>query len=65
MNKLLRLARDTRTAGLANDTGGATMVEYVVIVTLIFIVALVAWQNLGKQVNAKTQKAADALQAVQ
>ncbi len=55
MNKLSRLNKDTR---------GATMVEYVVIVTLVFIAALIAWQNLGKAVKDKTQKAADSLNAV-
>ena len=64
MNKLLSLAKKTRASELAKDTRGATMVEYVVIVTLIFIAALLAWQNLGKAVNNKTQKAADALDAV-
>lgn len=56
MSKWMRLARDTR---------GATMVEYVVIVTLVFIVALTAWKNLGKAVEKKTQKAATELDAVQ
>lgn len=64
MNKLFCLAKNARGSELAKDTRGATMVEYVVIVTLIFIAALVAWQNLGKSVSAKTQRAADALDAV-
>ena len=52
MNKWTRLARDTR---------GATMVEYIVIVALIFLVSVVAWGELGKNVNTKVQKARDEL----
>lgn len=46
---------------LARDQRGATMVEYIVIVALILLVALSAWKNLGKNVNAKTEEAAKAL----
>lgn len=52
MMKLDRLVRDER---------GATMVEYIVIVALILLVALQAWQRLGTNVNTKTGAAADAL----
>lgn len=54
-NLLMRLNQDQR---------GATMVEYVVIVTLIFIAAIGAWQHLGRSVNQKTERAAGALDAV-
>jgi len=54
MNNLLRLNDDTR---------GATMVEYVVIITLIFLVAVAAWGRLGKTVSAKTDAAEKALSA--
>ncbi len=47
---------------LVRDSRGATMVEYIVIVALILIVALEAWQRLGENVNTKTGEAADALQ---
>jgi Flp pilus assembly pilin Flp len=47
---------------LAGDTRGATMVEYVVIITLILIAALTAWRALGTAVAQKTQQAAQALQ---
>jgi Flp pilus assembly pilin Flp len=47
---------------LARDQRGATMVEYIVIVALILLVALQAWKSLGTNVNAKTEKAAEALQ---
>jgi Flp pilus assembly pilin Flp len=46
-----------KSRALAGDTRGATMVEYIVIVSLIFLVAVGAWRALGKQVNAKTQQA--------
>jgi len=52
MNKLQALNDDTR---------GATMVEYVVILTLIFLVAVTAWGKLGKAVNEKTEAAQKAL----
>ncbi len=51
-----------RFRALARDQRGATMVEYIVIVALILLVALQAWKNLGKNVNAKTEKAVEALQ---
>jgi len=38
------------------------MVEYIVIVALILLVALTAWQKLGTQVKAKTDKAATELE---
>ena len=47
---------------LASDARGATMVEYIVIVSLIFLVALGAWRALGQNVNTKAQAAAQALQ---
>jgi|SoiMethySBSTD1v2_1073268.scaffolds.fasta_scaffold06467_7 Flp pilus assembly pilin Flp len=47
---------------LDRDTRGATMVEYIVIVALILLVALTAWQKLGTQVKAKTDKAATELE---
>jgi len=46
MNNLLRLNDDTR---------GATMVEYVVILALIFLVAVTAWKNLGTKINTKVE----------
>jgi Flp pilus assembly pilin Flp len=51
-----------RFRALARDQRGATMVEYIVIVALILLVALQAWKTLGKNVNTKTEKAAEALQ---
>jgi Flp pilus assembly pilin Flp len=47
---------------LMRDSRGATMVEYIVIVALILIVALEAWTRLGKNVQTKTDAAADALE---
>jgi Flp pilus assembly pilin Flp len=60
MTNLMLWARE-RSRALTGDTRGATMVEYIVIVTLVFLVALTAWRTLGERVNAKTQAAADAL----
>ena len=47
---------------LAKDTRGATMVEYVVILALIFLVAVAAWDRLGQAVNTKTGNVADKLE---
>jgi Flp pilus assembly pilin Flp len=52
MTKLTRLMRDTR---------GATMVEYIVIVAVILLVALKAWESLGTNVSERTNDAAEAL----
>jgi Flp pilus assembly pilin Flp len=52
MKNLLRLMRDTR---------GATMVEYIVIVAVILLVALKAWEALGTSVSGRTHDAAEAL----
>jgi Flp pilus assembly pilin Flp len=46
-----------RSRALAGDMRGATMVEYIVIISLIFLVAVGAWRALGKKVNEKTQAA--------
>lgn len=45
-----------------NDDSGATMVEYALMVALIAVVALVAVQTLGTNINAKFEDIADALQ---
>jgi len=60
MRKWMALAKE-RSRMLAGDMRGATMVEYIVIVSLVFLVALTAWRTLGQNVNIKTQAAADAL----
>lgn len=43
------------------DTRGATMVEYIVLVALIFLASLAAWKKLGENANLKVEKARDAL----
>jgi Flp pilus assembly pilin Flp len=58
----VKLMNLNRFRALARDQRGATMVEYIVIVALILLVALQAWKSLGTNVNAKTEKAAEALQ---
>jgi Flp pilus assembly pilin Flp len=60
MKNWMTVARE-RSRMLATDVRGATMVEYIVIISLVFLVGLTAWQNLGKAVTDKTKAATDAL----
>lgn len=53
MSKLTQLARDTR---------GATMVEYIVIVALIFLVSIAAWKKIGDQTKLRAEEAGTALE---
>lgn len=34
-----------------NDEEGVTMIEYVLIASLVAVVSIVAWQNLGTAIN--------------
>ncbi|MGC4089332.1 MAG: Flp family type IVb pilin [Polyangiaceae bacterium] len=43
------------------DNRGATMIEYIVIVSLILLVAIGAWKQLGSNVNTKVNAAANEL----
>jgi Flp pilus assembly pilin Flp len=61
MNRYMALVRD-RSRSLMGDSRGATMVEYIVIVSLVFLVAFSAWKALGTNINTKVQQAAQALQ---
>ena len=51
----------TRWSRLVRDSRGATMVEYIVLITLILLVAVKAWRELGTQVSTKTNQAKDEL----
>lgn len=45
------------------DTRGATMVEYVIILCLVFLVAFKAWDTLGKNLKGRTDDVAGKLVA--
>ena len=47
---------------LGRDSRGATMVEYIVIVAMVFLAGVTAWDKLGKAVSTKTDAAAKALE---
>jgi len=61
MDKIKKTLRGVYLMAIARDTRGASMAEYVIILALVAIVAIVAWQALGTAVSTKTKAAADAI----
>ncbi len=57
MNKLANVSKIRQ---LANDTKGATMVEYALMLFLILVVAAVAVKSLGSKVTSATGAASTA-----
>lgn len=53
---------DSKWSRLGRDSRGATMVEYIVIVAMVFLAGVTAWDKLGKAVSTKTDSAAKALE---
>ncbi len=43
------------------DEEGVTMVEYALILALVAVVAIVAWQTLGSKINNAVKSANDAI----
>ena len=48
---------DLENKALLQDEEGLSTVEYVIILILIAIIAIVAWQNFGNAVTAKADEA--------
>lgn len=55
---------DRETQGLLQDEQGLSTVEYIIILILIAVIGIVAWQNFGSAVKEKTESATGEIQGL-
>lgn len=64
MTKQIRLS-SRQTKRLLSDTRGAGLVEYIILVGLIALAAVMGFRHFGSSVNSKAMKLGDAVRDIQ